>query len=460
MRVQKSLQGLIATAMFMSVMVVASTATAAYMPIQKGVTGPGIFASPQSCNCHSELQNQWASSMHAKALDDPIYQAVLTKAKTEAGPAVGEFCETCHAPGAMMMGSIDSAKGDINTGGISCDFCHQVVAQTAKDPGNFSLGFPEAGPDGVRRAQIMDPAAMHPAQGSQLHNEAQFCGACHDVNHPTNGLKLEGTYTEWKNSPFAAQNVTCQNCHMGAQPGSAAPFQGAAGMGAPTRDNMFAMTFTGANVAQAEPQAATALLKNAAKIKVETQEIVAPGSAAKAKVSVSNVGAGHSIPTGLTDVRQMWLVIEAVDGNNKRTELGKTVFGTVFEDAKGNAHAEVWNAVKIQSDNRIKSGETFVQEVDYTMPAEAEGVQVVASLKYQSAPDELAKSAGVENPTTDMAVGKAVVYANEEAKATFLKPKSGVSLNPTTIAAIVGVIVLIVGVVPFFVRKKGTSTNV
>lgn len=458
MQVKKLVQRLIVVTLFATFMVVTVSASAAYMPVKKGAVGPGIFASPQSCSCHGDFQNQWASSMHAKALDDPIYQAVIAKAKAEAGPAVGEFCETCHAPGAMMMGGIDSAKGDINTGGVSCDFCHQVVAQTAKDPGNFSLGFPETGPDGVRRAQIMDPAAMHPAQGSQLHNEAQFCGACHDVNHPTNGLKLEGTYTEWKNSPFAAQNVTCQNCHMGAQPGSAAPFQGAAAMGAPTRDNMFAMTFTGANVAQAEPQAATALLKNAAKIKVETQEIVAPGSAAKAKVSVSNVGAGHSIPTGLTDVRQMWLVIEAVDANNKRAELGKTVFGTVLEDAKGNAHAEVWNATKIQSDNRIKSGETFVQEVDYTMPAEAEGVQVVATLKYQSAPDELAKSAGVENPTTDMAMGKAVVYANEEAKATFLKPKSGITLNSTVIAAVAGVLILVVGAVLFFVRKKGSAT--
>jgi hypothetical protein len=373
------------------------------MGVTRGSVKPGTFESPEGCMCHNDLRSQWMESMHAKALDDPLYQIVLDKAKKEAGAAVGEYCETCHAPGAIMMGVIDNAKGNIAHTGITCSFCHQVTAQIAKDPGNTSLGFPENGPDGVRRAQIAALQAPHPAGSIELFSSSEFCGACHNVNHPANGAPLEATYTEWKESSYAKNGVTCQNCHMGAAPGAKAPYRGTAAMGAPTRDNIFAMTFTGANVGQGNAEAARALLESAASIKIEAPEIIAPGTSAKAKVSVTNTGAGHSLPTGLTEVRRMWLDISLVSADGTIRKLGGQEFGTLLNDGKGNVGVDVWNAVGIESDIRIKAGETHTQEVTVEMPRDAAGSwRLVATLNYQSAPDELAAAARVENPTTKM----------------------------------------------------------
>lgn len=446
-----------------TVVLLGATAQAAVMNVGKGVVKPGTFASPESCNCHGELQQQWATSMHAQALDDPVYRLFLDRAREEAGEEVAQYCETCHAPGAMMMGVMAEAQNNMSTKGVSCDFCHQVTNLTSKKPANVSLGFPSGGPDGIRRAQIMDPVAMHPAQGHELQTTSEICGACHNVDHPLNGLALESTYTEWKKSVYAEKGITCQNCHMGATPGTGAPFTGSAGMGAPARDNMFAMTFVGANVGQSDPEASTAMLKAAAQIELKVDEIVAPGQSTKASVRVTNTGAGHSIPTGLTDLRQMWLEIVAVDEKGAATELGRTTFGTVFEDAKGKAPAEVWDAAAVKSDNRIKAGETFEQTVDFVMPAQASTSKIVATLKYQSAPDDIAKQAEVKNPTTDMATVEKSVYASADAKAQAeaeeADNKSEQPTEPsnnTMLYIVIGVVLLVAvaGVVLVRTRKR------
>ena len=62
-------------------------------------------------------------------------------------------------------------------------------------------------------------------------------------------------------------------------------------------------------------------------------------------VTITNVGAGHYLPTGLTEVRQMWLQVVAVDENGKETELGKRVFGTELKDKNGKYPVELWDAV-------------------------------------------------------------------------------------------------------------------
>ena len=51
------------------------------------------------------------------------------------------------------------------------------------------------------------------------------------------------------------------------------------------------------------------------------------------------------------------------------------------------------------------------------MPAGVDVADVRARLLYKSVPDELAKRAGVENPTTTMVEAAARVFATEEAKA-------------------------------------------
>jgi hypothetical protein len=64
-------------------------------------------------------------------------------------------------------------------------------------------------------------------RGRKIHGEVRkvdylrssdFCAQCHEVTL-VNGARLEETYTEYKHSPAAAKGVSCQDCHMGKEPG-------------------------------------------------------------------------------------------------------------------------------------------------------------------------------------------------------------------------------------------------
>lgn len=375
------------------------------------------FMPSRACMCHNDRINEWGKSMHAQAIVDPLYRYKRAQADKATGGALSPFCDACHSPIAVMGGqATDISKASEQAKeSVTCDFCHQVTGTKPK-LGNSSY---VVTPDGTKRAQIKDPVAyVHKAEYSAHHESAEFCGMCHDVDHPLNGLHLEATYSEWKASGWAKQGVTCQDCHMTPGPGVTKPNPGKAAVASPERPHIYSMTFAGGNVGLGDAAKAEANLKAAAELRLDVPEVVAAGTRAKAKATITNVGAGHHLPTGLTEVRQMWLEIRAVDAAGKELLSEKKTFGTELEDANGEHPVELWDAVGIHSDVRIPAGKSDVTRAEFDMPAAGQ-VKLSAALYYRSAPEEMAKAAKVVLPTTTMASTETVVYttADEAAKA-------------------------------------------
>lgn len=427
------------------------TAYATPVPVEKGRATVDDFQAATSCGCHSQLIDQWSRSMHAKALSDPLYLTKLEEAQKATDGAIGPFCNTCHGPAATMAGegSADPRSPSV-ADGVTCSWCHQVTGLKPGKPANTSHLVELSD---VRRAQIKDPVAPHPAEYSAFHETAEFCGGCHNVDHPVNGMHLEATYTEYAESPWATEGVTCQDCHMSRAPGVIGPFTGQAAGGAPERPNIYAMTFIGANVAQGDAQAATALLQSAAEIKLEAPQILESGEA-QALVTVTNVGAGHYLPTGLTEVREMWLEVFAEGPDGTRTDLLERKFGTILQDDKGNSPVELWEAVSIKSDDRIPPRESITETATFSLPAGADNTTVKAVLRYRSASDEFAKKAGVENPITDMASAEQVVWSSEEARAAAqTDPVRGAFPKGWAFYVAIAGLVIIGGIVWWFLAK-------
>ncbi|HSK47924.1 MAG TPA: multiheme c-type cytochrome [Coriobacteriia bacterium] len=391
----------------------ASSALAAPKAVAPGNAKPEQFAPSAGCGCHSDRIAEWSASLHAQALVDPVFLVKLDQAQKETNGEVGAFCLKCHGPVATMTGEIGKTMTFASAEAVACTFCHQVVGLKGR-PGNVSH-LVEA--DGTRRAQIEEPAAPHAAAYSSLHATAEICGGCHNVDHPANGTHLESTYREWSESPYADEGVVCQDCHMSHRPGEVGPAPGQACSTGPQRERIYRMSFIGATVAQGDAEGATALLKSAAKLELAVPEIVAPGENASATVTITNVGAGHYLPTGLTEVREMWLSVYAENDEGQRNEIGRHDFGTELKDAKGNHPVEMWEATGIYSDDRIPPRKSVAETFSLEMPSDASQAKVVAVLNYRSAPDELAQQARVENPVTEMAVSSAVVYGSEQARA-------------------------------------------
>jgi len=393
----------------MAVMGLAASAFAQGVPVQPGSAPPSGFRSATNCPCHGELVAQWRQSMHAQALTDPVFQAKVNEAQSQAGPEIATFCKRCHSPIGNILHDPDGATYPEAIEGVTCMFCHQVVGDSGAHGNTSQLLVTDL----TRRAQIKNPQAPHRAAYSGFYTSSQFCGGCHSVINPVTGVRLDGTYQEWASSVYAKRGTQCQDCHMSAVPGVPGPGSGRAAPFGPVRNDLYGMTFVGGNVAQGPAAASTATLQSAATIDIDGPDVVAPGFRATVTVHVTNSGAGHDLPTGLTDERQMWLAVYAETPGQPAVLLGEQRFGTVLADAKGKHPAEIWNAASVYSDVRIPPKGSATSSYTFQMPPSAGTAYVVATLNYQSLPEALAVEAGVANPVTVMASTARPFYANE-----------------------------------------------
>ncbi|RJQ50745.1 MAG: hypothetical protein C4521_13385 [Actinobacteria bacterium] len=289
---------------------------------QRGVTRATVeittesFASPEVCGgCHWDLFTQWSDSLHSAANEDPLYVAVYELAQQDTGGKAETFCDAsrCHSPSGFLAGEDPfphSRMSEIARQGVFCDFCHTVSG--GRSPvGDASY---VSTPGRIKRGPYRDAESpSHQTAYSPLHTSSKFCGACHNVSSPITGLKLEATYDEWEKSSYnrrnPATNTECQDCHM-------RPYAGRAATIGPKRAQVFSHYFAGATTFDAVSSArkrkmATARLKSAARLSLVRAE--REGGRVNLSVRVANVGAGHYLPTGITELREMWLEVVVLD---------------------------------------------------------------------------------------------------------------------------------------------------
>lgn len=405
-----------------------------------GGAGPGVgfaqenpsfeleqFISPETCaGCHSEIFEQWAGSMHSLSHVDPVYTRVakfLRKGLTHEGEIEeAESCVKCHTPVGYVTGFPKKLSDDltqtpeISAQGIQCDYCH-VAVDLKKMYNNGLVLSPGQGEDdpGIKYGPFDDSEPdFHQAEYSKMHTESKFCGTCHNVKHVAFGTDLETTYTEWENSPYnrpgTPDHISCQGCHMYQRPGipATASTERPANPGAATdysdeRPHIFTHYFVGGNSgvtgALGHPEKARMAderLKHAAEIQLR----VLPEASQKVEVLVTNSGAGHSLPTGLGDLRQVWIELTLTDPDgsaifqtgilDEKKELPRDtiIFNTIFGDGKGKPVINIAKAREILSDTRILAGETRTIGFDLkTRPQK--GQTLTARLLYRGMPQKI-----------------------------------------------------------------------
>jgi hypothetical protein len=125
---------------------------------------------------------------------------------------------------------------------------------------------------------------------------------------------------------------------------------------------------------------------------------VLPGATASVVLRVHNSGAGHKLPTGYPEGREMWVDFSVQDGKGKqlfrlgsidsegRLEEGTRKFKVVLGDDAGNIiDVEVWKASRILNDNRILPRGYADVRFDFPVPSDIEGkLNIRADLCYHS----------------------------------------------------------------------------
>ncbi len=383
------------------------------------------YERPQVCrSCHDDLFQQWSQSMMSQAFthdwDEIEYfqLAVPHAEKDEVVAGVKHGCNGCHAPTAFLAGDTPPQRPDKNTRAnesVHCDHCHTITGFEGDVPYNFNWvtkpGRVKQGP----KPGLVSP--HHDTVENEFLRTGDFCGTCHNEMSPY-GVWVKSTHLEWKEGPYFAQGVQCQDCHMPKAPGRSAK------MG---EEGMIAQhLFHGAH----DP----GKLNGAIEMRMNPLEREIPyDAAAVIKVQLFNGKCGHKVPSGSVEDRIMWLHVTATDSQGKtwhlrvdpkgfegekytiaadalayqdmgiarddpdfegvqrdgvgmeEMDIGDRIFRMPYFDPQGRMTIQQWNTKSLGVDYRIGPRETKVETFTWELPDEiAEGrVTVQAALNYQ-----------------------------------------------------------------------------
>ncbi len=261
--------------------------------------------------CHQPEYQAWQNSAHAHSAKDSMVLFGMGVEQKLRGPQYSRQCAGCHDPVSLRTGDGTMTSGR----GITCLGCHDVT-RLIRAGGNSDM-----------EATSHDWTQVHLQRASaslQWLKSPDFCAVCHQQFVPGTGITGINTLGEWQTSPFAPPSASPGLASSSIDAGSPL-LSGHGGAGAATcvdchmpddGTGVHDHSAPGGNVyvAQAfgETDFATTVGKKLASA-IQLQAAAAPDGV---HVLVMNVGAGHSFPTGVTDVREPYVVVQVVDGSN------------------------------------------------------------------------------------------------------------------------------------------------
>lgn len=333
---------------------------------------PNYFDNSSCIGCHNGIAKQWSSSAHRHAAADPFYVKNIELLAKLKGIEATRYCEGCHAPGALLTGSLTPGgshggqKENIaNDIGVDCVTCHSIDSST-NDEGNanyiitekrlgLSTFFNNKPLDTLSIVSIsLSPDSHVDMMKSDFSRTSRYCSTCHsqfmdETMNDWGWVKMQDEYQAWLDSSFSHSNdpafskdsvLTCQNCHM--------PLIKADDPAANSDGLVASHKFLGANTAlpflrDDEPHLRDTIeFLSANKIsmsfdiqnrKKATENIIHAnrtskshkikpiyfynGETLEANLIISNHGVGHNFPGGTLDLNEAWVEIKITDANGK-----------------------------------------------------------------------------------------------------------------------------------------------
>lgn len=332
------------------------------------------FTEPEECaTCHPKHFKEWQISMHAYAMKDPVFHALDSIGQQRSNNRLNQFCRECHSPigslaGETPIGYNPSMISKLAAHGISCDVCHSM-----KSP-NRGSNIPTFRTDKVKQGSIPNPIAnsFHTSEYVPKYSTSEICEPCHLVTSQ-NGIVVEETYKEWKQSVYPARPVSCQECHMHYTDAPAA-------VGGPVR-KVHEHKMIGVDIPLTDDfpgreetiKAVDSLLRFSSKYSIFTPDSVPRNSSFKVRATVYNSTTGHNLPSGTIYERQMWIEMVAIDKKN-----GDTIYQSGTLDGNGdlrNHHSEYVKKGLIAKDNDLTIfngiAKKHGKEIDFFWEADA-----------------------------------------------------------------------------------------
>ena len=334
--------------------------TAAQADQQKIKINESGFNSSKVCGkCHSQIYEKWKESMHARATADPIFRASYLEAHYKSAGAAEKLCMRCHAPTTRFTHEYD-LNAELTSEGVTCDFCHSVMSVNLDDaeyPFDVDLGLVKHGPN--RKGDVK----VHDVAYSKLHSEARFCASCHEYN--PNGVPVMSTYSEWKKSPYAEEGKPCQYCHMPEITGEISN-----NVVSERGPKIFSHDLAGGH--------SVIQLKKALALKIT--RINRGKGRLTVDVSVTNIGSGHRVPTGIPSRKLMlYCEVRTPGGGVYKDKIvyEKAIFDEDGHELTSDADIMLGHGRSVAKDNRIFPKETRREKFTFYVPESKQALVTV-----------------------------------------------------------------------------------
>jgi hypothetical protein len=293
-----------------------------------------------------------------------MFLAALARA-VEAGASRSD-CVWCHAPTTLLTGD-DGLQQPLSREGVTCDFCHTIEDVDLQRAGHpFDLA-----PGDIKRGPFEHSEAVgHETAYSALHKaSSRLCASCHQFTNAA-GVAVLSTYDEWREGPYPARGVTCQDCHMAPVPGTTVKES----LKTPSSIRVV-------NLHRVVGGSSRSQLDRG--LDLEIASLTRSGGSAALTVRVSNVAAGHSIPGGLS-TKSLVLAVGIDMGQDVLRNRQEKVYRRELKDDRGKVLDRVddlfLRAASVGRDNRLRPRETREERFTIAIPQGARAV--VARLEY------------------------------------------------------------------------------
>ena len=272
-------------------------------------------------DCHASIiYKQWDNNAHSKSATNPIFLDIYNGTDANGNNNVhpgykldykfsNGNCGNCHAPANAVNNINNVDMNNLKTVeklGVSCDYCHKIKEVKLKKNSSAYTG--------VMQVELLRPPKDHqtffgpytdvlnPDIYSPQIAKSIFCAPCHQGGYW--GVPVYDSYDQWIKSPYAKEDVQCQDCHM--KP------DGVTTNFAPGKEGVERhpkTIYTHRQFGSRDSSFLSSAVEMTLKIKSQKDKIVID-------VEILNSGAGHHLPTG-SPMRNMILIVRAYDQNNE-----------------------------------------------------------------------------------------------------------------------------------------------
>ncbi len=393
---------------------------------------------------------QWRANAHGNSATNPRFFSVyngthitdtitITPGYKLDFPGTDGNCAACHAPAAAIAGVATPFTGtttitgtvsaDMNelvgveTEGSSCEFCHKIGEVNLDPatglphddrPGVLSMRLYRSPPGQVLWFGPFDDVTRRVSY-LELEKKSQLCAPCHQFSF--GDTPIYQSFREWLESPYPAQGIECQTCHM-----------------VPTGVDYFVFTEKGGFIrdpaliaSHLQPGASDVdLLQNTVTMTASAQQ---EKGSLQVTVTITNTGAGHHVPTDHPG-RHLILTVTATDGQGQDLpqQGGPTVpdwggdqagwpgqaFAKVLRDEETGESPVIsyWKPTTIVSDNRIPAMESDTSAYTFAAPSAGGPVTVTAELRFRRLFQDVMDAKGWD--TADIVMEEAQVALSTE----------------------------------------------